>query len=278
MEHIFIPSTILHSLEPITHEHPRVCRYSVRGIPHILKRLDGSRAYNENTLYTVEQLNKFQELMPMEFCIPDFLVDTEFKVSAFTTKEELDSLNLHYILNSPHFTHQEKIEFLKKFGLLLRKCDELRKVREFKRFAICDIQEENILINPGRKELRVVDMDTCRIGKGESSQAKYLTPYSLAMYVPEKYRGTRGFGYVDADRDSDLFCYIIIILNYIAGGNIANIDIEEFESYIGYLEYLGFNKELLGIFYGIVRPGANTNPDYLLDSIDEKVLEKARYM
>ncbi len=271
-------ASTLHSLDPISCEHPRVCRILIDGVPHIVKRFDGNRAYNENTLYTVEQLSKFQDAMPMEFCIPDFLIDTEYRIGAFSVREEIGSVTLRYVLNSDSFTHKEKIEYLKRLGLLLRKCDELRKMRHMRKFAIGDIQEENILINPTLQKMSVVDLDSCRIGTNHSSQAKYLTPYSLAMYVPDKYRLARFFAYIDVNRDSDLFCYMIIILNYIAGDNVANLDIDEFENYLGYLDYLGFNKELLSAFYGMVKSGINTNPDYLLDSIDENLLNKARYV
>jgi len=267
----------LYSLEPFNISHANVSKMLLSSGPHIIKRLEGSRAYNDNVIYTVEELHNQRDILPIEFCIPDGLVETEDGIEAITVPEVLDSSSLGYVLSSWEFSHQQKIEYLKKFGALLRRCDELRKKRHMHNFAICDVQEENILVVPKKNEIRVIDMDTCRIGSGLSSQAKYLTPYSLAMYVPSKYHNRSHFGYVAANRDSDLFCYIIIILNYLAGQNIANISLEDFYYYIDHLDFLGFNHELLSIFASIVAPGQNSNPDYLLDTIDEKVISKCRH-
>ena len=277
MERIFISSYDLAKLKPISGMHTRVCKYSVMGTPHILKFIDGSQSYTANTLYTINELDRNRNILPSEFCLPDFLVQTEFQIQAFTEPMVENCSTLQHFLAFSDFCHREKIDYLKKFGSLLRKCDEVRKNREMRNFAICDVQEENVLVVPLERKIKVVDMDTCRIGRGFSSQAKYLTPYSLAMYVPKKYRTRNQFGYIEATKDSDLFCYTIMILNYIAGTNIANLDREEFYNYIDYLSYIGFNQELLNIFYRIASEGENINPDYLLDSIDEKILSKARY-
>ena len=267
----------LYNLEPISYVHSTVSRISISGEAHIIKRIEGGSDYIDNTIYTVSELNNNRDILPKEFCIPDYFVETEDGIEAFTVPEVLNSLCLRTILKSDEFSHKEKIEYLKKFGLLLRECDKLRKIRSMRNFAIGDVQEENILVIPDKKDIRIVDMDTCRIGSGLSTQALYLTPYSLVMNVPSKYRSGGHFGYIATNRNSDLFCYVIMILNYIADKNIANINLEDYYSYLDYLDYLGFDSSLLRIFYGIVNHGENENPDYLLDTIDEKKLSKSRY-
>ena len=277
MEKIYISLKTLEKLKSISVFHPRVSKYLINGVPHIIKKLDGSRTYNDNVIYTIEELDNNSDILPQEFCIPDYLVETEEGIRAFATPEILNSLGLDIVLSSPDFTHKEKINYLKEFGTLLRNCDELRKVKKMRSFAIGDIQEENILVEPKTKKIHVIDMDTCRICNGCSSQAKFLTPYSLASNVPRKYRVRGNFCYIETSKESDLFCYIIMILNYLAGENISNINLNDFYSYLDRLDYIGINPELLSIFYGIVQNKENKNPDYLLESIDEKILSKSRY-
>ena len=277
MEHIFLSSSELGKIKSISVDHPYVCRHSICDEVYILKFLGGSNDYNKAIYYTVEELNRNKAILPVEFCIPDFWIDTDYGTSAFALPNIPDSLGLDKILNSEDIPHREKIEFLKKVGALLRKCDEVRKVRHMSNFAICDLHEGNVLVNPTKKEIKIVDMDTCKIGKGFSFEAKYMTPQSLAMQFPKKYSRVKKFGYIEATPQSDLYCYTIMIMNYIAKYNMSTIDVESFCNYIDYLNYIGVNHELLDIFYNIISRKPNVNPDYLLDSISEDILFKSRY-
>ena len=191
--------------------HPNIYRYSVSGVQHVVKLFNGGSAY-DNELYVVEELNKRKNALPSELCIPDYLVETENGVDAFMMPFIQDSITLNCFLASSDFSHQEKIEYLKKVGNLLHKCDCIRKKWSMHTFAIGDIQEENILVAPSKKEIKVVDANSCRIGKSISSQAKYLTLNSVAM-CSSKYRVNK-LGYISSTRNSELFCYMMIILNY----------------------------------------------------------------
>ncbi len=93
-----------------------------------------------------------------------------------------------------------------------------------------------------------------------------------------------GTGHIVPSEDTDLYCYIMIILNYLYGDRVNNMSIEEFYEYMTYLSKIGVHKELLNVFEKIVSNCHNDNPGYLLDSLSEetiyrshiKVYEKAK--
>ena len=69
------------------------------------------------------------------------------------------------------------------------------------------------------------------------------------------------------DENTDLYCYIIVILNFLYGDNIQNFTINDFYNYLEYLQHIGINHELLSIFEKIATGSENENPGELLDSL-----------
>ena len=96
-----------------------------------------------------------------------------------------------------------------------------------------------------------------------------MTPFSQVDELPEKYKkcsDTR-IGYIDPNMNSDLYCYNIMILNYLYKDNIQKLDIAEFYSYLNYLNSIGFPHELLDSFSNLYQYTDNVNPCELLDMI-----------
>lgn len=82
-------------------------------------------------------------------------------------------------------------------------------------------------------------------------------------------------GHVIADENSDLYCYIMVILNYLYGSNLNTVAIEEFYEYMNYLEYIGIDKNLVSLFERIVTNKNNKNPEHLLSSITDEQVYRA---
>ena len=127
MNTIFISSKTLKLLTPISDSHPYVSKTLIGKVPYVVKRLDDNNKNRCNTIYTVRKLDQLRDLLPEEFCIPDYEILSEDGISAYATKELTSSIDLKSLLASPVFHHNEKIGYLKKFGGLLRKCDDLRR-------------------------------------------------------------------------------------------------------------------------------------------------------
>ena len=67
----------------------------------------------------------------------------------------------------------------------------------------------------------------------------------------------------------------MVILNYLYGSNLNMVAIEEFYEYMNYLEYIGIDKNLVGLFERIVTNKNNKNPEYLLSSITDEQVYRA---
>ena len=78
------------------------------------------------------------------------------------------------------------------------------------------------------------------------------------------------------DENIDLYCYVIVILNYLYGENINNISIEEFYDYLNYLDSLKINYNLLECFERIVSNGNNINPVGYIDALTVGQIGQAR--
>lgn len=124
-----------------------------------------------------------------------------------------------------------------------------------------------------------VNLDSAKIGNNNACAARFLTPFSLLNSAVEKYninKDENASGYVVADENTDLYCYIIMILNYLYGESINNVDIVRFYDYLNYLESIGVNKELIENFGKILINKDNENPIELLDSITNEQVYRAK--
>ena len=230
-----------------------------------------------NKLYTIEMLNTNQHLLPQNFYIPDYLVTINHQIVGFTIPK-INGINLATLLKSKNFTLEEQLYYLKKIGETLQEMKAIRTYTDLKDFYINDLQEANFIVNPQNKTLSVIDLDSSKIKDNLTFPSRYLTQSALLNNVKGKYKinNKNEPGYITADENTDLYCYNIMILNFLKGSNINNQSLEEFYNFINYLDIIGINKELLDIFYKLLNSSNNENPYLLLDSIQYKQLYKAR--
>lgn len=162
---------------------------------------------------------------------------------------------------------------------MLNQLKYIRKTTPLKDFYINDLHESNFIANMDKGELYVIDLDSCKIGTNAPCPARYLTPSALLNNVKGKYNivdNDKVPGHVVADENTDIYCYIITILNYLYGCNINNLSIDQFYNYLNYLENIGFHKELVEYFSRIVINKCNENPVNLLDSITNEQVYRAK--
>lgn len=84
------------------------------------------------------------------------------------------------------------------------------------------------------------------------------------------------FGLVIADSNSDMFCYCIVILNYLTRKNVSRLTLDEFYNVLNHLDIIGMNKELIDVFHKLLVECRNENPLNYLQTITEKQIVKAR--
>ena len=285
MQIINMSKTKLNSLEPlilpknVTSTECELFKYPYYGKEKLLKKLHRTDGIIfANKLYTIGALNANKDSMPSNFVLPESLVSINKKIEAFTMKY-IKGINLSVILNNPDITYEEKIHYLKSIGRILEQMQNIRKYTNLNNFYLGDIHEDNFLIERDKQEIYIVDLDSCKIAGNKSFPGRYLTNSSLIKYNNTKYQTlsqTDDLADYKIDENTDIYCYIIMILNYLYDGRVDRLSLDKFYDFINYLEDIKVNIELIECFNKIVVGGNNINPCNYLDTLTPKQVAGAR--
>jgi len=243
----------------------------------ILKILNNSKTI-DNKLYTLKMLDANKTYLPDSFVIPDYLCSTGGTIKGFTLTK-INGTNLSQLLNNPDIDHKEKLYYLKQVGQILQKLHYIRTTTDLKDIYINDVHADNFLIDNYSKEIKVIDLDSCKIGTNAPFLSRYLTQFSLVNDC-KKYKISKNpnaEGHIIADENSDLYCYCMMILIYILDKKISGIEIRTFYKYLNELNKIGFDKELLDIISKImINNCKNENPMDYIETITPEQLQKAK--
>lgn len=245
----------------------------------VLKKLfytDGIRFANK--LYTLEALSTNREYIPSNFVLPEFLVSVNKIIQGFAMNY-VKGDNLSLVLSDKLFDVEEKKYYLKSIGRILEQMKRIRNTTSLKDFYLGDLHEDNFMVDVNKKEVYVTDLDSAKILGNQSSPGRYLTPFALLNNASEtKYKRTNGDCLTDyrVDENTDIYCYVIVILNYLYNGKINNVGIDEFYRFMSYLNDIGVDKELINCFERILTNSDNINPCDYLDTLTPKQIGKAR--
>ena len=285
MQIINMSKTKLNSLEPlvlpknVTSTECELFKYPYYGKEKLLKKLHRTDGIIfANKLYTIEALNANKDSMPSNFILPESLVSINKKIEASTMKY-IKGINLSVILNNPDITYEEKIHYLKSIGRILEQMQNIRKYTNLNNFYLGDIHEDNFLVERDKQEVYIVDLDSCKIAGNKSFPGRYLTNSSLIKYNNTKYQTlsqTDDLADYKIDENTDIYCYIIMILNYLYDGRVDRLSLDKFYDFINYLEDIKVNIELIECFNKIVVGGNNINPCNYLDTLTPKQVAGAR--
>lgn len=235
-------------------------------------------SYNIETL---KNLNKNKKILPNNICIPECLVIDGKRYVSFL-QPYLEGENLINVLYNEYYSVREQIKYLEQIGLLLERLKNVRKENNIE-FYINDLHESNIIVY--KDEIKIIDTDTCIIDNDYAYKAKYLTDASLIKYTKNKYKINNKMtpGYIIANKQSDLFCYNIIILNYLFGKyygreSVNYFDISKYNDFLNYLYKIGISYGLIESFDKVISYENNINPyKYLCDLKEEQVILARKY-
>ena len=267
----------------VTNSEAKMYRFNYRGKEKVFKnlhRLKGSIFANK--LYTLEMLSTYKDVLPSSFVVPDALCAVNGSITGFTS-DYIDGINLQVLLNNPKVDLNTKIYYLETIGNILEQLKHIRDNEEVDGIFLNDLHAGNFIVTPSN-ELKVVDLDSCKICGNKPFASKYLSynpsvdPQAKPKHLfnhskkyqifekdqPKEYYSE--LGYIDADENSDLYCYIITIMNFLYGASMNKMTMDEFYDYLHYLGELGFKKKMIDCFERIILDCDNTNPrNYLSD-------------
>ena len=208
-------------------------------------------------MYTINSLIDYKdEISINELVIPDCLVSINSTIVGYAM-DLIDGFNLSSIIYNSKITIDEKIDILKKFGLVLRKMENVRKYTSIQDFYIGDIHEENIMVD-----------------KNLASPTRYLQSLKRKNIINQKYTiDSINPDIITPSEQTDYYCFIILLLNTLYQGNITQLEINEYYKYIEFLQNIGINKELIEQFNNLYNNKPNNNIDYLLDSIGKEAYQ-----
>ena len=235
-----------------------------------------------NKLQTINALIDNHELLDIpEIVFPEKIAIVSGEIVGFTMPL-IDSINLLSALKSKEIDNTTKIDYLKQIGSILEKMKLRRDYTEIKDFYINDLHESNFIVDK-QNQVKVIDIDSCKINNNGIFNSKYLSSKSFIkeVYKYQKNNITNTSNYPDnyqkyytdrsgafiPDENTDIFCYIMVILNFLYGDNIQNFSLEDFYNYLDYLQHIGISKELLSYFEKVVTCSENENPYELLDNL-----------
>ena len=222
-----------------------------------------------NKLLTINSLSNQKDKINIdELVMPEKLVISNGNVIGYTM-EYIEGTNLSLLLKDPKLSREKAISYLKQIGIILEKIEKLNEYEQVNNFHLNDIHEGNFVVDK-EDTVHVVDMDSCKIDNNIPFISKYLTPYSLLELFPNKYSqktGKGSLGFIMPDNNSDLYCYNIMILNYLYQDRITRLDMKDYFKYIDYLRSIGFPYELLDSFSRLFENADNINPYEYLELI-----------
>jgi tRNA A-37 threonylcarbamoyl transferase component Bud32 len=265
-----------------------------------------------NKLFTLEMLNEYREILPESFVLPEALCSVDKEVKGFVLPY-VQGVTLEDYLSNRKNNPQDQLRYIAKIGDILDQMAHIRKNSALDSIYLNDLHASNFIIDAKKKDLRVVDLDSCRICDAKPFPARYLHPFSLLNRAPGenkydiykkeligpdgipimnfalsdeaydeyekeycKYKNYRDeLGFVNSNENSDLYCYVILFLNYLYGGNVGSFTLEKFYEYMYYLEYLNFDSELLSAIHLILTGAPNKNIGPYLETVTDEQVARA---
>lgn len=232
-----------------------------------------------NKLFTINELINNRSIIGIEEMVfPEKLLVMDEKVSGFVMTY-IDSVNFETILKDNNIDSSTKINYFKQIASILEKMDAVRKTTVIDDFYLNDLHAGNFILNKKTNNINVVDLDSCKINGNKAFPAKYLTSFSIANHMPYKYKQNddkRYPGNIIANKNSDLYCYIVMFLNFLYKDNILSLDRENYYIYLEYLRSINYPYELLDKLFKIYEPCDNEEIVSCLDQLDFKMISMAQ--
>lgn len=240
----------------------------------VIKKIDPIRC--DEVISKVLFLNRYKNLMPSNFVIPEFLVLLDNK-DLYMAIDYINGNNLGDVLKDKNINIRDKKIYLSYIGNTLEEMRHMRENPLLSDFCLGDLHEDNFIVS--NKKLYTIDLDDAKIDS-ISPIASYLQVGSLFSYLhTDKYiieDYNPYFVKYKVDYNTDMYCYIMVILNFLYGDNVNNMNINDFYCYLDYLYKIGIDSSLLECFNSISSSDDNINPMNYIDSLTSNQIYRAK--
>ena len=240
----------------------------------VLKKIDPIRC--DEVISKVLFLNRYKNLMSSNFVIPEFLALLDNK-DLYMAIDYINGNNLGDVLKDKNINICDKKIYLSYIGNNLEEMSHMRENPLLSDFCLGDLHEDNFIVS--NKKLYTIDLDDAKIDS-ISPISSYLQVGSLFSYLhTDKYiieDYNPYFVKYKVDYNTDMYCYIMVILNFLYGDNVNNMNINDFYCYLDYLYKIGIDSSLLECFNSIYSDFDNINPMNYIDSLTSNQIYRAR--
>lgn len=243
-------------------------------IEHLLfkKYYNTTSAYFADKLFTIFSLMDSAEKFTIDDLVyPKFVVAVDDHVCGYAMPF-VQGENLSLFLKDKDKSHEEKIKYLKQVGDLLCEMERRRNFENIGEFYLNDIHEYNFVIDEKEDQVKAVDLDSAKINGNTVFPSMYLRNPVRFQGLENKYSTVEhNTGRVMPSSDTELYCYSIMILNYLYRDNITYMPLDDFYLYLTYLEELGYDKQLITILSKLYTQEANENPSEYLETMPDNI-------
>ncbi len=216
----------------------------------------------------VEYQEMFSEILP-EFVCPIALVYIEETLNGYLM-EFIKGINLKDYLADSNVDFKEKIHTLQNVGQVVNKT---QKIKDFPySFSFGDLHEKNIIVTQNRN-IKIIDSNGVSLFK-VGINSKYLNHCESNLFYGDKYQRDLCGDFI-ATIDTDILCYVMIIMNFISKSDFSKFPFYKLPDYLKYLKENNFPSDFLNCIERLYSEKNNINPYPYLEDITEEMVEKA---
>lgn len=237
---------------------------------YLYKKMNLGYSSFDNKVNTINYLLDNKDIINIdELVLPIDIFYLNRDTGDIVIKEKfINNINFRCVLNSNLYSFDEKIEYFKQIGLILDKMKNIRNNTNIKDFYLCDLYTDNFILNTDTNRINVIDMDSCKINGNNNCSSYYLFDNNVIDKIKKyKKKELSWFTEYEINENTDILCYIIMLISFISGCDINKIDINEFNNYMDYLVNVGLSNQLVSVLARIYSNDDNINPYLLLDEL-----------
>ncbi len=249
--------------------------YEINNEKKLLKIIrELNNRYTQTGLKNIVLLNQnYEELKKEfpEFVLPENLVMVDKELSGYTM-EYIKGRTLDKYLEDITITFEDKINVLKKLGLLLERLSHSN--NNISPIVLADLHEENIIVDENGN-IKIIDLNGIYLKDNGVPNCKYLITDNGFYFKEPKYT-VNCIGEVIPNYNTDILCYCMIIMNFITKSNFYRLRDYQINAYLRYLKIIDFPKEIIDCIDKLYSKEDNVNPYFYLDYLTEEMIEKAK--